>query len=195
MHVRPKAAPAPAAAAADAVVAAVETGDGEVNGGIEAADFTGILEIEQPPQHLEDSHDDAGDVEHVGQPYDEHDSRDVPLEASTAESDGADPVLSQNLTEEDHSDTGEAVPSGQLAPPGEEEVDHTVSEPEAEVALEHEPDSASSGIEPEARLDEVKMRHPAAGNELEDIVNLLQGESSFPASTHLEVAGEIPDEF
>jgi hypothetical protein len=173
----------------------VEAGDAEANGGIEAADFTGVLEIEQPPQDLEDSHDEsAGDVGHVGQPFDEDDTRDVPLEAPTAESD-ADPVQSQNLTEEDHSDTGEAVPSGQLAPPGEEEADHTVSEPEAEVALEHEPDSASSGMEPEARLDEVKMRHPAVGNELEDILNLLQGNSSFPSSTHLEVAGEIPDEF
>lgn len=171
-----------------------EAGDAEANGGIEAADFTGVVETEQPPQDLEDSHDESAEhVGHVGQAYDEHDTQDAPLEAPTAESD-ADPVQSQNLTEEDHRDTGEAGLSGQLAPPGEEEVDHTVSEPEAEAALEHEPDSASSGMEPEARLDEVKSRHLAVGNELEDIVNILQGDSSFPPSTHLEVAGEIPDE-
>jgi hypothetical protein len=204
-HVRSKAtaapapvpvpAPAPTAADADAEVAAAEAGDAETNGGIEAADFTGAVEIEQPPQDLEDSHDES--AEHVGQAYDEHDAQDEPLEAPTAESESdADPVLSQNLTEEDHRDTGEAVSSGQLAP-GEEEADHTVSsEPEAEAALEHEPepDSASCGMEPQARLDEVKSRHSAAGNELEDMVNLLQGDSSFPSSTHLEVAGEIPDE-
>jgi hypothetical protein len=143
---------------------------------------------------LEDSHDEsAGDVGHVGQAHDEHDTQDAPLEGPTAESD-ADPVQSQNLTEEDHRDTGEAVLSGLLTPPGEEEADHTVSEPEAEAALEHEPDSASSGMEPEARLDEVKLRHPAVGNELEDMVNILEGGSSFQPSTHLEVAGEIPDE-
>jgi hypothetical protein len=143
---------------------------------------------------LEDSHDEsAGRVGHVGQAYDEHDTRGTSLEAPTAELE-ADPVQSQNLIEGDDRDTGEAVLSGQLAPPGEEDADHTVSEPEAEVELEHEPDSASSGMEPEARLDEVKSRHLAVGNELEDIVNVLQGDSSFPSSTHLEVAGEIPDE-
>lgn len=203
-HVRPKATaapapvpiPIPAPTAADAEVA-------ETNGGIEAADFTGAVEIEQLSQDLEGSHDESAElVGHVGQAYDEHDAQDEPLEAPTAvsesESDAdADPVLSQNLTEDDHRDTGEAVSSGQLAPAGEEEADHTVSsEPEAEAALEHEPepDSASFGNEPEARVDEVKSRHPAVGNELEDMVNLLQGDSSFPSSTHLEVAGEIPDE-
>jgi hypothetical protein len=175
-------------------VGAAEAGDADTNGGIEAADFTGAVEIEQTPQELEDSHDEiAVHVGHVGQACDEYDTQDAPLEAPIAESDG-DPVQSQNLTEKDHSDTGEAVRSGQLSPPGEEEGDHTVSEPEAEAALEHEPDSAPSGMEPEARLDEVKSRHPAVGNELEDIVNILQGGSSFPSSTHLEVAGEIPDE-
>jgi hypothetical protein len=188
VHVRPKAAPAPAPA--DVEVTVAEAGDAEANGGIEAAGFTGAVETEQPPQASEDSHDEiAGDV---GQAYDEQDTRDAPLEAPTAESE-ADPVQSQK-TEEDHRDTGEAVSSGQLAPPGEEDADHTVSEPEAEAALEHEPDSASSGMEPEARLDEIKTRHPAVGNELEDLVNVLQGDSSFPSSTHLEVAGEIPDE-
>jgi hypothetical protein len=171
-------------------------GDSEANGGIEAADLTGVVEIEQLPQDLEDGHDES--VGHVGQANDEHDTQEAPLGTSTAESD-ADPVQSQNLTEGDHSDTGEAVVSSeQLAPPGEEDVDHTVSEPEAEAALEHKPDSASSGMEPEARLDEVKSRHLALGTELEDIVNILQGDSSFPSSfpspTHLEVAGEIPDE-
>jgi hypothetical protein len=159
-----------------------------------------VVEIEQPPQDLEDSHDESsghvGQVGEVEQAYDEHDTQDAPLDAESKSD--PDPVQSQNLTEEDHSDTGEAVISGQLAPPGEEDVDHTVSEPEAEAAsaLEHEPDSASSGMEPdEARLDEVKSRHPVLGDELEDMVNILEGDSSFPSSTHLEVAGEIPDEY
>jgi len=179
---------APAATVVGVVVA--EAGDAEANGGSEAADFTGVEEAEQPPQELEDGYDES--VEHDGQVYEEHDRQDTPPEASTTESD-ADPVQSQSLTE-DHPDTGEVVPSGQLAPPGEGDADHTVSEPEAEAALEHEPDSASSGMEPEARLDEVKPPHPTIGNDLEDMVSMLQGASSFPPSTHLEVAGEIPDE-
>jgi hypothetical protein len=172
----------------------VEVGDAKANGGVEAADFAGVVETEQPPQDLEGSQDEnAAHVGHVGQACDEHDTQNAPLEAPTSESD-ADPVQSQNLTEEDHRDTGEADLSGQLAPPGEEDADHTVSEPEAEAALDHESESVLSGVEPETRPDEVKSRHPAVGNELEDMVDMLQGESSFPSSTHLEVAGEIPDE-
>jgi hypothetical protein len=185
--VRPKQA---VVAPADDGVAAADAGDTEANGGFEAPDFTGVVEAEEPLQELEDSHEESAG--HDGQIYEEHDSEDAPPEASTAESD-ADPKLA--LTEEDHPDAGEAALSEQLAPLGEEDADHSVSEPEAEAALEHEPDSASSGMEPEARLDEVKPRHPADGGELEDVVSMLQGEgSSFPSSTHLEVAGEIPDE-
>jgi hypothetical protein len=184
--VRPK--KAVTASAADAGVA-------EANGSIQAADFTGAVEPEQPPPELEDSHDERAG--HVGQACEEHEHEDVPREASTAESDpDPDPVQPESLIEEDHpdADAGEAVLPEQLAPLGEGDVDHTVSESEAEAALEHEPDAASSGTEPEARLDEVKLRHPAFGNELEDVVSMLQGGSSFPSSTHLEVAGEIPDE-
>ncbi len=186
MHVRPKKA---VVAPADDGVAAADVGDTEANGGIEASDFTGVVEAEQPLQELEGSHEESAG--HDGQTYEEHDNEDAPPEASTAESD-ADPKPA--LTEEDHPDAGEAALSEQLAPLGEEDADHSVSEPEAEVALEHEPDSASSGTEPEARLDEVKLRHPAVGGELEDVVSMVQGGSSFPSSTHLEVAGEIPDE-
>lgn len=192
-HIRPKA-PAPAPADADAGAVGAEAGDTGANGGIEAADITGAVETEQLPQDLEDCHDESAEhVGHVGQAYEERDTQDSPPEVPTADSD-ADPVQSRNLTGEEHQDTGEAVPSEQLAPPGEEDVDHTFSEPEPEPALEHEPNSASSGMEPEARLDEVKLRHPTVGNELEDMVNMLQGDSYFPSSTHLEVAGEIPDE-
>ena len=179
---RPK--KAVATATADADVA-------EANGGIEAADFTGVVDAEQPVQELEDDRDESAG--HVGQAYEEHSHEGASREASTAESD-ADPVLPQGVTEEDDSDAGEAVPAEQLAPLGEGDADHTVSEPEAEVALEHEPDVASSGTEPEATLDEVKPRHPVIGTDLEDVVSMLQGGSSFPSSTHLEVAGEIPDE-
>lgn len=173
-------------------VAAADAGVAEDNGGIEAADFSRVVEAEQPPPELEDGH--AG---HVGQACEEHDHEDAPREASTstAESDpDPDPVQPESLIEEDDPDAGEAVLPEELAPLGEGDVDHTVSESEAEAALEHEPDAASSGTEPEARVDEVKPRYPAFGNELEDVVSMLQGGSSFPSSTHLEVAGEIPDE-
>lgn len=175
-HVRPK--KAVATATADPEVAGT-------NGGIEAADYTEVVEAEQPGQESEDSHDESAG--HVGQAYEGHDHEDAPREASTVEPD-ADPVQPQNPTEEEHQDVGEAVPSG------EGDADHTVSEPEAEAELEHEPDAASSGSEPEARLDEVKPRHPVIGTELEDVVSMLQGSLSFPSSTHIEVAGEIPDE-
>jgi hypothetical protein len=178
-------------------VAVAATGAGvqvaEDNDGIEAADFTGVVEAEQPPPELEDSHDERAG--HVGQACEEHDHEDAPRETSTTESDRDPvPVQPESLIEEDDPDAGEAVLPEQLAPLGEGDVDHTVSESEAEAALEHEPDAASSGTEPEARLDEVKLRCPAFGNELEDVVSMLQGGSSFPSSTHLEVAGEIPDE-
>jgi len=175
-----------AAPAAPAAVE-VEAGDAEANGGVEAADFTGDVEEEQPRLELEDSYDES--VGHGQQVSEEHDHQGTPPEAPTKESD-AGLVQSQSLTE-DH-----PVPSGQVTPPGEEDADQAVSEPEDEASLEHEPapDSASSGMEPEARLDEVKPRHPANGNDLEDVVNTLQGDLSFPSSTHLEVAGEIPDE-
>jgi hypothetical protein len=134
---------------------------------------------------LEDSHDESADVGHG---YEEHDHEDdAPPEASMAEESDTDPV-------QDHPDAGEAVLPEQPAPLGEGDGDHTVSETEAEASLEHERDGASSGTEPEARSDEVKAWHPIIGNELEDVVSLLQGGSSFPSSTHLEVAGEIPDE-
>ena len=173
---------------------ATATADAEVagaNGGIEAADYTEVVEAEQPGQESEDSHDESAG--YVGQAYEEHDHEDASREASTVESD-ADPVEPQNPTEEEDLDAGEAVPSEQLVPLGEGDGDHTVSEPEAEAVLEHEPDAASSGTEPEARLDEVKPRHPVIGTELEDVVSTLQGGLSFPSSTHIEVAGEIPDE-
>ena len=109
-----------------------------------------------------------------------------------AESD-ADLTRSQDLTAEDHPDAGEDILSEQHAPPGEGDAEHSVSETEAEVVSEHEPEVASSPAEPEARLDEVKPRH-AVGDDLEDVVTMLQGGQSFPSSTHMDVAGEIPDE-
>jgi len=55
--------------------------------------------------------------------------------------------------------------------------------------LQHKPEA-----ELEARLDEVKPRHSVVPDELEGVVQMLQGGPSFPPSAHLVVAGEIPDE-
>jgi len=196
-----KKAAAPAAATPDAAVAAAEAdtvGGAEANEGIEGDDATGIphpggIEEEQPSQEAEDDRDES--AAHEEQTYEERD-HGVPPEGddATAESD-ADPTRSQDLAAEDHPDTGEDVLSEQQATPGEGDAEPSVSETEAEAASEHEPDSASGATtEPEAGLDEVKSRHPPIGDDLEDVVKILQGGPTFSSSTHLVVAGEIPDE-
>ena len=174
-------------------------GDIEANGPIEAPDSTGLphpggVDEEQPSQGLGDDRDES--AEHEEQACEERDHEDTPAEGDdpTAESDAdADLTRSQDLTAEDDPDAGEDVLSEQHAPPGEEDAEHSVSETEAEAVSEHEPEAASSATEPEARLDEVKLRHPV-GDDLEDVVKMLQGGLSVPSSTHLDVAGEIPDE-
>jgi hypothetical protein len=172
-------------------------GDAEDNEGIEG-DATGLphpggIEGEQPSQDAEDDRDES--VAHEEHTYEERD-HGVPPEGddATAESD-ADPTRSQDLTAGDH--VGEDVLSEQQATLGEGDAEHSVSETEAEAASEHKPDSASGATtEPEAGLDEVKSRHPpiAIGDDLADMVKILQGGPIFSSSTHLVVAGEIPDE-
>lgn len=173
-------------------------GDAEASEGIEGDDATGLphpggIEEKEPSQEADDNRDES--AAHEEQTYEERE-HGVPPEGddATAESD-ADPTRSQDLTAEDHPDTGEDVLSEQQATPGEGDAEHSVSETEAEAAPEHEPDSASSATtEPEAGLDEVKLRHPPIGDDLEDMVKILQGGPTFSSSTHLVVAGEIPDE-
>jgi hypothetical protein len=178
-------------------------GDAEANGGVETVDSTGFphpggvdeVQPSQEAQEAEDDHDES--ATHEEQAYEDQDHGDTPPEGddATAESD-ADPTRSQDLAAEDHPDTGEDVLSEQDATPGEGDAEPSVSETEAEAASEHEPEAASGATtEPEARLDEVKLRHPPVGDELEDVVKMLQGGPSFPSSsTHVVVAGEIPDE-
>jgi len=193
----PKKAVVTATATPGATAAATEAdtaGDTAANGGIEAPDSTGLphpggVDEEQPSREVEDDRDES--AEHEEQAYEERDHEDTPPEGddATAELD-ADLTRSQDLTAEDDPDAGEDVLSEQHAPPGEEDAEHSVSETEAEGVSEHEPEAASSATEPEARLDEVKPRH----DDLEDVVKMLQGGLSVPSSTHLDVAGEIPDE-
>lgn len=203
-HIAPKKAAVTATATAtpDATVAATEAdtvGDTEANGGVEAPDSTGFshpggVDEEQPSQEAEGDHHDES-AEYEEQTYEEHDHEDTPPggDDATAESD-ADLTRSQDLTAEDDPDAGEDVLSEEHAVPGEGDAEHSVSETEAEAVSEHEPEAASSATEPGSRLDEVKPRHPV-GDDLEDVVKMLQGGPSFPSlSTHLDVAGEIPDE-
>jgi len=209
-HTRPTKAAVTAIAAPDAAAAVAEAevdtagDDAEADGATEGADSTGLphpggVDEEQPSQEVpsqevEDEREES--AEHEEETYEERDHGDAPPEGddAVAETD-ADSTQSQNLTAEDHLDAGEGVISEQCAPPGEGDAEHSVSETEAEAAPEHEPDEAASrATEPEARLDEVKPRQPAVDDELEDMVNMLQGGASFPSSTNLVLAGEIPDE-
>ena len=184
-----KAVVAPAAITAEGAAGAEIDIAGSVEPNAEAADSTGqehseAVEEEQSPQEVDES------VGHEGQTYDEVDHEDAPppeADDTTAKSD-ADPAQSQNITAEDHSDTGDDIVSEPPAPPGEGDAEHSVSETEAEAVSEHKPDAASRATELEARLDEVKPRHAVVGDELEGVVK------SFPSSVHLDVAGEIPDE-
>jgi hypothetical protein len=198
-HIRPKKAAAPAAAPPDAAVAAAEADyAADANGGIEGGDATGLphpggIDEEQPSQEAEDDHNES--AAHEEQTYEERDHGVLSEgDDATAESD-VDPTRSQDLTAEDHPDAGDDVLSEQQATLGEGDAGPSVSDTEAEAASEHEPDSASGvTTEPEARSDEIKSRHPPIGDDLEDVAKILQGGPSFPSSTHLAVAGEIPDE-
>jgi hypothetical protein len=173
--------------------------DAEVNGSIQVSDpvgqeHPGSVEEEQPSQEqeqeVEDDHD--GNAGHEEQAYEEERGHeDSPPEADAMAEADADPTPSQSLTAEDKPDVGEDVLSEQPAPPGEGDAEHSVSETEAKAASDHQPEAKSM---PEGRLDEVKSRHAAVGDGLEDVVNMLQGGHSFPPSTYLVVAGEIPDE-
>lgn len=178
--------------AAVAAVAGVASGpevvgDAEANTGAETA---GLAEQQQSGEEdqpsVEDSIDDCAALEEQT-----HEDATPPADGDgTAEIELAQ---SQNLTAEEHPEARNGVLPEQSALPGEKEAENSVSETEAEAASEHESEAAPNAAEPEARLDEVKPRHATVGSELEDIVTMLQG-PSFPASTHLDVAGEIPDE-
>jgi hypothetical protein len=178
------------------------TGDVEANDGIEGGDATGLPHPggidEEPSQGAEDDHGES--AEHEEQTYEDQDHDDAPPAEGddVTEEWDADQMPSQDLTAEEHLDEGDDVLSEQHATPGEGDADPPVSETEAEAVSEHEPEAASGATtEPEARLDEVKSRHPPVRDKLDelvDVVNMLQGGPSFRSSTHLVVAGEIPDE-
>ncbi len=181
------------AAAAVAGVAPGAEVVGEVGTNADA-ETASLAEQQQSGEEDQPSHD-AEDTLDDGAAREEQNHEDAAPPANgdgTAESD-IELTRSQNLTAEEHPEAGDGVLSEQSALPGEKEAENSVSETEAEASSEHEPEAAPNATEPEARLDEVKPRHAAVGNELEEMVTMLQG-PSFPASTHLDVAGEIPDE-
>ena len=193
------------AATVDATVVGPEAEaveDAEANGGGDkTADSTGQEHTGAVEDEVEGHQD--GSAGHEEQPTcEERDHEDtLPLEGDATSEPDADPMWqSQSQTAEaaeDHPDAGEDVSlDHHPAPPGEVDAEHSIFETEAEAVSEPEPEAASGATEPgAARLDDVKARyHATVGNGLEDMVNMLQGGPTFPPSTHLVVAGEIPDE-
>lgn len=147
-------------------------------------------EEDKPSHNVEDSPDNgAAPEEQI------HEDAAPPAEGDNTAELEIESAQSQNLTAKGLPEAGDGVSSEQSALPGEKEAENSVSETEAEAASEHESEAAPNAAEPAARLDEAKPRHATVGNgnELEDMVTMLQG-PSLPASTHLDVAGEIPDE-
>ena len=184
----PAAAPVPrAAAGGEAEAEAEEAGELEQNTGTEAVDpavqeHPGVGEEDLAPQE-EISENGAAAHEEPEPAHEVPDHEEAPPQGDAAAEPDADPSQSQNQAAGDHAEAGQDGPSEQASLPGEKEAEHHVSETEAEATPEHE-----------ARLDEVKRRHPTDSNELESIMNMLEGHPPFPSSTHLDVAGEIPDE-
>lgn len=180
-----------ASAAVAGVAAGAEVVDVDANNDAESpgsAEQQPSGEEDQPSHDVEDSLDDGAASEEQN-----HEDAVPPVGGyGTAESE-MESSQSQDLTAEEHPGAGDGVLPEQFALLGEKEAENSVSEAEAEASSEHESEAVPNAAEPEARLDEVKPRNAAVGNDLEDIVTMLQG-PSFPASTHLYVAGEIPDE-
>ena len=177
-------------AAVSAEVEVVSVGDSETPG---LAEQQQSGEEDQPSHDVEDSLDDSAASE---VPNHDHEDAASPPDGDKAAAESEIIIESaqlQNLTAEEHIGTGNGILPEQSALPGEKEAENSVSETEAEAASEREPEVVPNAAEPKARLDEVKPRHATVNNELEAIVTMLQG-PSFSASTHLDVAGEIPDE-
>jgi hypothetical protein len=178
-------------AATPAVPEAPASSETEMDGAAETEPTTGVEE----PDLVEQEHPGAGEVEEMVDGYNESAAHDdaPPADDATAEPD-TDTLQPHSQTAEDLAGAEEDDQSEQVALPGEKEAEISVPETEAEAAPEHEAEAAPKSTEPEAAmLDEVKPGHSTVSNELESIVNMLQ--PPFPSSsTHLDVAGEIPDE-
>jgi hypothetical protein len=175
----------------------------ETDGAAETEPTTDAEEHAEEPDLVGQEHPGAGEVEEVEDSHNESATHDDPLpqDDPTTEPD-TDTLQSQSQTAEDIAGAEENDQSDQAADqaalPGESEAEISVPETEAEAAPEHEAESETeTAPEPEAaRLDEVKPRQSTVSNELESMVNMLEGgpPSFRPPSTHLDVAGEIPDE-
>lgn len=181
---------AAAAAVAVAVASAEVVGDVEANADAETAGLAEQHQSGEEYQPSQDAEEDSLD-DAVAREEQNHEDTAPPADGErTAESE-VELAQSQDLAAEEHPEAGDGVLPEQSALPGEKEAEHPVSETEAEASSEHEPEAVPNVAGPETRSDEVKLQH--VGDELEDMVTMLQG-PSFPASTHLDVAGEIPDE-
>jgi hypothetical protein len=173
------------AASTEVEVEVVSVGDSETPS---LAEQQQSGEEDQPSHDADDSLDDNAASE-----VPNHEDAALPPDGDKAAETEMESAQLQNLTAEEHPGAGNDILPEQSALPGEKEAENSVSETEAEAASEREPEAVPNTAEPEARLDEVKPRHATVGSELEAMVTMLQG-PSFPVSTHLDVAGEIPDE-
>jgi hypothetical protein len=180
-------------AANPAVPEAPATSETETDGAAETEPITDAEEL------VGQEHPGAAEVGEVQESYNESAIHDdpPPQDDGTAEP-GTDTLQSHSQTAEDLAGAEESDQSEQVARPGEKEAEISVPETEAEASPEYEAETAPKSTEPEAaRLDEDKPQHSTTvSNELESMVNMLQGgPPSLPSSsTHLDVAGEIPDE-
>jgi hypothetical protein len=170
---------------------------GTLEAGSVEQEYSGAGEEGQTLQEVEGSHDES--AAHDEQAYEQRSHEERPAEGDATGEPDADTLHSQSPTAEDPAKVGEDVLAATQAalPGGEKEAEHSFSGTgaEAEAALpEHEAETPPKATEPEARMDDVKPQHPAVSNELESMVNMLQVGPPFPSSTHLDVAGEIPDE-
>jgi hypothetical protein len=166
-----------------------EPHSGTLDDGSAEQEHSGAGEEDQALQEVESSHDES--VAHDEQAYELQSPEETPAEGDATGEPDADTLQSQSPTAED--------PAKTVAPaalPGEKEAEHSFSETGGAEAAppEHEAEIPPKATEPEARMDDVKPQHTAVSNELESMVNMLQGGPPFPPSTHLDVAGEIPDE-
>jgi hypothetical protein len=151
-------------------------------------EHSGAGEEDQALQEVVGTHDESAAQDE--QAYELRSPEETPAEGDATGEPDVDMLRSQSPTAED---AANAVAPAAL--PGEKEAEPSFSETEAEAAPpEHEAETPPKATVPEARMDDVKPPHTAVSNELESMVNMLQGGPPFPSSTHLDVAGEIPDE-
>ena len=150
---------------------------------------------EDQPSHDTSFDDDVAATSEEAANHEDDDDDAVPPAVDDGDETAELELESAQLPAEEHRGN-DVLPEQQqsVLAAGEKEAENSVSETEAEAASEHSSEvGPNAAAEPEAGLDEVKPRHATVGGDLEAMVTMLQG-PSFPSATHLDVAGEIPDE-